>query len=333
MSTPDSNDNNLALLEQEAEFVKSLKLLYTICMPMMQLNLLGTLYVLLRTFLRWKSSNSLSLAHRVPFYIAIIDLLIYLSLVPTYMTVLLYGRLPSTCAVSGAFLIATSASNMILVCIVAISAYLRVCHQFVIDFGRWDWKLHTTVACLAVTGALMAIPTLGQAGFFCAASGLYFEIINFVAIYAILGICIFCYVMIARKLRETKRTIKKAFRSGNVTREQKIELRVMLKTSSYVFMFILNWAPSTLFQIGTFLDWFPYWVFVIALLTYSSGGVLNALQYAINETPWGVDDGSRATGQGTDMEKGSVVTVDTNGEERMMWKGPVEVVDLEPDMN
>lgn len=55
----------------------NMKVLWAFGFAVMQLHLLGTLYVMLRTYTRWKRAGLLSMAHRLPFYLSCLDFCLY----------------------------------------------------------------------------------------------------------------------------------------------------------------------------------------------------------------------------------------------------------------
>nr|CAG8467738.1 9813_t:CDS:2 [Entrophospora candida] len=107
------------------------------------MNLLGSLYVIHRTYIVWKLDKIITLSLRMPFYIALTDA--FLSFIHTinlsYTAANKTTWTQSSCAVIGGLVIILFAINALLVGIIAISTWLRVCKNIEIDNGIYDYKL------------------------------------------------------------------------------------------------------------------------------------------------------------------------------------------------
>lgn len=51
-------------------------------------------------------------------------------------------------------------------------------------------------------------------------------------------------------------------------------------------IFIINWGPALPYVIGELVGWTPFPIYILVNLGLSMGGILNAIQYAVNEGVW-----------------------------------------------
>ncbi|RIA97266.1 hypothetical protein C1645_300876 [Glomus cerebriforme] len=132
--------------------------MYAISLIILQIGSLCTLYVILRTFLRWRRIEfSLNMAHKLPFYMALSDLAIYVTLTINlyYPTANMELWPEHSCKIVAFTFFYSALSNMILVGCLAILSYFRVCKTMYYELGIFDYKLFLLPI---VFPALISIP-------------------------------------------------------------------------------------------------------------------------------------------------------------------------------
>ncbi|RGB40108.1 hypothetical protein C1646_739778 [Rhizophagus diaphanus] len=237
--------------------------MYIIILVILQIGSLSTLYVILRTFIRWKRIDfSLNMTHKLPFYMALSDLIIYVAL-----TVNLYYPLANmkpwsdySCKIVSLVFFYSSLSNMILVGCLAVLSYFRVCKTMYYELGIMDYKLFLLPV---VFPALISVPAWSHFGsdqYWCYSnrSSSFIPLTLLYVDIATLTISIFCYIAISYAI--------------NVV--------------GYLFIYILQWTPVMIYVLIDTQQQTSMWVYVVCFSSLSIGGVLNAARYISNEGWW-----------------------------------------------
>ncbi|PKC69321.1 hypothetical protein RhiirA1_456130 [Rhizophagus irregularis] len=116
------------------------------------INILGTLYIFYRTYLRWKLDHrGIILSLRFPFYLAITDFLyssaslINYSYSASNKSKFLNNEvisLPSPlCEIMGFSVVLFVSFNMLLVGAISITTWLRVVQEYYFELGKYDYKI------------------------------------------------------------------------------------------------------------------------------------------------------------------------------------------------
>ncbi|CAJ0861626.1 17621_t:CDS:2 [Entrophospora sp. SA101] len=138
-----NSNNTTTTLGDDKNAITDFYLVVTIGLLASLMNLLGSLYVIHRTYIVWKLDKIITLSLRMPFYIALTDA--FLSFIHTinlsYTAANKTTWTQSSCAVIGGLVIILFAINALLVGIIAIATWLRVCKNIEIDNGIYDYKL------------------------------------------------------------------------------------------------------------------------------------------------------------------------------------------------
>ncbi|CAH1757708.1 13062_t:CDS:2 [Entrophospora sp. SA101] len=212
---------NIELFEQNG-FLLTYSL-YWMTISILQIDLLCTVYVIYRTFKKWNSSNNgLSMAYRIPFYIAII------------------------------------------VCVGIQQP----------NYGRFDYKLFIVPIGSAICSTIVARPTFRSDEFWCYTSDEFTTIPKFLLAidFIILVLTLFCYVSIIVRINSAE--------LNNTNRSFLIASR---KIVGYLTMYIIQWTPLMSYVIADILDQEYASVFFISVNFIAFGGILNMIQYVINE--------------------------------------------------
>ncbi|CAJ0832314.1 13762_t:CDS:2 [Entrophospora sp. SA101] len=123
-----NSNNTTTTLGDDKNAITDFYLVVTIGLLASLMNLLGSLYVIHRTYIVWKLDKIITLSLRMPFYIALTDA--FLSFIHTinlsYTAANKTTWTQSSCAVIGGLVIILFAINALLVGIIAIATWLRV---------------------------------------------------------------------------------------------------------------------------------------------------------------------------------------------------------------
>ncbi|CAB4374069.1 unnamed protein product [Rhizophagus irregularis] len=259
--------------------------MYIIILIILQIGSLSTLYVILRTFIRWKRVDfSLNMTHKLPFYMALSDLIIYVSL--TYYPLANMKPWPDhSCKIVSLVFFYSSLSNMILVGCLAVLSYFRVCKTMYYELGIMDYKLFLLPI---VFPALISVPAWSHFGsdqYWCYSSRtssfipltlLYVDI-------ATLTISIFCYIAISYAINVVR---SRNDNNNHANNENNLFLPAYKKIVGYLFIYILQWTPVMVYVLIDTQQQTSMWVYVVCFSSLSIGGVLNAARYISNEGWW-----------------------------------------------
>ncbi|RUS19154.1 hypothetical protein BC937DRAFT_87922 [Endogone sp. FLAS-F59071] len=292
----------------------NMKVLWAFGFTIMQLHLLGTLYVMLRTYIRWRRAGLSSMAHRLPFYLSCLDFFLYFLYNGNGLPVITQGHTleETACKFVSGSIFYTVCVNMMLAGTTSVVTYLRVCRQIYFDLGKYDWRFLAFCVCIPLAATCIAIPSFGSDTYWCYANrkSKVIAVINLLLIFSVLVVACICYFCVITAVSRSK---AQAMGVTEVPRKlTSVENKAIKKIISYVMyalkfqelptqniaqslltpfpclsrVFVLNWSPSVPYVIGQVVDWAPFNLYVVTMLANCWGGILNALQYMLNEGLW-----------------------------------------------
>ncbi|CAB4494157.1 unnamed protein product [Rhizophagus irregularis] len=254
--------------------------MYGLDLIILQIGSLCTLYVIIRTFIRWfKQNYSLYMSHKLPFYMAFSEFFVYTALIINlYYPAINDKQWPEqSCKIMGLMFYFFAIFNMILVGSLALITYLRVCKAMNINTGILDYKLFIFPLIVPTILCIPAWEYFGPDGYWCfqnRASSFIPLVLLYMNI-SILMTSLFCYIGIAHAINVSRfRNDQENFRASNK------------KIISYLFMFILQWTPVMVFLIFDVNKEANMWIFVICFISLPAGGIINTYRYISNEGFW-----------------------------------------------
>ncbi|GBC06480.1 hypothetical protein RclHR1_06870011 [Rhizophagus clarus] len=255
-------------------------IMYGLDLILLQLGSLCTLYLIVRTFVRWfKQNYSLYMSHKLPFYMAFSEFLIYTALIINlYYPAINDRQWPEqSCKIMGLMFYFFAIFNMILVGSVAVITYLRVCKAMNIDTGVLDYKLFI---CPLIVPIVLSVPAwgyFGSDGYWCFQdrNSTFIPLVLLYLNIIILMTSLFCYIGIAHAINVSRfRNDEENFRTSNK------------KIIGYLFMFILQWTPVMVYLIFDINKEPDMWIFVICIISLPAGAILNTYRYISHESFW-----------------------------------------------
>ncbi|GES97461.1 hypothetical protein GLOIN_2v1717715 [Rhizophagus clarus] len=259
---------------------------------------IGCLYVFYRVYKQWILNRKiLGMIYKLPFYTACIDLLINISFFINIMHTVTNAQVwyEPICKTMSILNWAFITINLSFYSVIALMTYLRICHEKYCDCGRYEWKVWIIVFATSLILQLMNFPNHGARKYWCAGrtGQVRSPLILFAVITVSLLIICFCYMSIYLKIINVQNrpitTLSKDSDNengiGNEVLEQRaeIERRAAKKIMSYVLVFIIQWVPLQISGAARFFLNDDTWVYMIASIGRSFGGIGNAIQYIINE--------------------------------------------------
>ncbi|CAG8646514.1 4933_t:CDS:2 [Acaulospora morrowiae] len=269
------------------------------------LSCMCTSYVIIRTLIRWWiTRRSLSMALRVPFYIAISDFVLVCTYLPNLVYSLIHGHPwpEAQCRIIGGFTFFFISCNMTLVGLLAFLTYLRICRRWYLDLGKYDYKLFSVILVSSLVFTIVGIPSFGTSKYWCFTNhnNAIMPIITLVLNFTILSVTLFSYTMTLRQINSIN------FRRDNgnkfdtvATRSKQIEPIVIRKVIGYVLIFLLQWTPPMIYVFGQVINYDEMWIYIVTDATINLGGVGNMIQYIINEGWWDGYGSSSGTSVGS----------------------------------
>jgi p-aminobenzoyl-glutamate transporter AbgT len=130
-------------------------------------NIVGCCTIIVITFNRWKrrKPKTLTPSQRYPIYSSVIDLFIALITMPNLFYPMQNDKLLNTkglCVGIGFSMSMLISMNMMIMAVISIVTYLRICKGRVASLGKYDWILGMTVL---VPSLLISIITLASNGY------------------------------------------------------------------------------------------------------------------------------------------------------------------------
>ncbi|CAG8568203.1 15511_t:CDS:2, partial [Cetraspora pellucida] len=163
---------------------------------------------------------------------------------------------------------------------ISIITYLRVCKQRICDTGIYDWKIFLPVITISSIVSVLALDSYGPVKYWCAAKTdtIITPIASICTTFIVLSICLFCYIQTIQAIRSIKKqhlaiikrsVYNKPDNSTSVISE--VEMKVSIKVSGYILVFILQWIPSVPYDIYSFLGRTHPWVYCMVLVSVCMG--------------------------------------------------------------
>nr|CAG8446583.1 15907_t:CDS:2 [Entrophospora candida]CAG8449260.1 139_t:CDS:2 [Entrophospora candida] len=271
--TDEDVTSNFELFEQNGFLLTHS--LYWMTISILQIDLLCTVYVIYRTYKKWKSSNNgLSMAYRIPFYIAIIEIFIYVFQTTNLIHPAIFIENwpePYCSIISGGFFFVT-VTNIFMVGVIALMSWLVGIQQP--NYGKFDYRLFIVPIGSAICSTIVARPTFRSDEFWCYTSDEFTTIPKLLLAidFIVLVLTLFCYVSIIVRINSAE--------LNNTNRSFLIASR---KIVGYLTMYIIQWTPLMSYVIADILDQEYASVFFISINFIAFGGILNMIQYVINE--------------------------------------------------
>ncbi|CAB4373858.1 unnamed protein product [Rhizophagus irregularis] len=261
----------------------------------------GCIYVFYRTYEQWRlNDKKLKMIHRLPFYTACSDFLIdtnfFVNVIHTAIYAEVWGQPMCNiiCILHWLFLLI----NLSLYGVIAVTTYLRICHEKYFYRGKYDYKIWVIIITAAIIFQLININNHGPRKYWCngrSGQRVSFTLL-FVIITSILIIICYCYFMTLYTIKlQNSNSINNIINNNhnfdskneeikimNRLRISEIEKKAAWKIISYILLFILQWLPV---QINIATRWTTIretWTYILgALVTF--GGIGNAIIYICNE--------------------------------------------------
>uniref|UniRef100_U9TMA7 G-protein coupled receptors family 1 profile domain-containing protein n=1 Tax=Rhizophagus irregularis (strain DAOM 181602 / DAOM 197198 / MUCL 43194) TaxID=747089 RepID=U9TMA7_RHIID len=269
--------------------------LYILAIPCIicnQLSLAGCFYVLFGTFRRWRAAPTrlVPMTLRIPFYIAITDLLLYTMNFPNILFTLIFHH-PWPDPICGIIGFASNLFmnlNMTLSLMLSIFIYVRVCRNEYFLLGPYDWKLILVVLISSVLLASFSSNDYGNDTWWCASSH---KKVSYKVLF--------------------KKTISEESGVTDVTHKKLVEINYKFGTKvvTYIIIFVLQWVFSFPYHITRLNHDRSVWTFILFGISVNSGGILNGIQYHLNGG-WKIKPN---TSNNTDLNSGQLeqITVTT----------------------
>ncbi|GES97462.1 hypothetical protein GLOIN_2v1847874 [Rhizophagus clarus] len=258
----------------------------------------GCIYVFYRTYEQWKlNDKKLKMIHKLPFYTACSDFLIdtnyFINVIHTAIYAEVWGQ--PVCNIISGFHWLFLMINLSLYGVIAVTTYLRICHEIYFYRGKYDYKLWLIVITTAITFELINMNNYGPRKYWCIGKpGQKVSfILLFILITLILIIICYCYFMILYTIKSqnsirdiiTNRTSDsktEEIENMNKLKRAEFERRAAWKIISYILLFILQWLPVQINIITRWISIRATWSYVLGVLV-TFGGFGNAIIYICNE--------------------------------------------------
>ncbi|CAB4473406.1 unnamed protein product [Rhizophagus irregularis] len=261
------------------------------------INILGTLYIFYRTYLRWKLDHrGIILSLRFPFYLAITDFLyssaslINYSYSASNKSKFLNNEvisLPSPlCEIMGFSVVLFVSFNMLLVGAISITTWLRVVQEYYFELGKYDYKIWFPIVILSLIFPLSTLNAYGSTKYNCATKPEASAVMTifFILIVLILATIVFCYVHILITIHRVKEENSSVSSSNNSWMYlNNIEKKTLKKVLTYILIFILQYVPVLIYNMCRILKIQNFIIGVIVSSVICLGGIGNVIQYMCNE--------------------------------------------------
>ncbi|RIA88296.1 hypothetical protein C1645_775263 [Glomus cerebriforme] len=173
--------------------------------------------------------------------------------------------------------------NIFLVGGVAVTTFLRVKRGRLFSLGKYDYKLFIGMLILSLISTISFNKNYGSNKYWCA--GEYND--EMLAIYSlciitlVITVSLFCYISIICEMRSIK--IDESFGNEEISNQRKeTNNRIYSKISSYILIFIIQYVPVTIYNIGHIIHINHYWVYVVCDIGINFGGIGNFVQVCCN---------------------------------------------------
>ncbi|RIA97264.1 hypothetical protein C1645_752904 [Glomus cerebriforme] len=263
--------------------VVEIHIMYGLDIMIIQLGSLCTLYMIIRTFIRWCKHNlSLHMSHKLPFYMALSEFFIYTPLlINLYYPAVNDKQWPEqSCKILGLNFYFFASFNMTLVGSLALITYLRVCKAMNINTGLLDYKLFIFPILISTVLSIPAWKYTGADGYWCfqnRKSSFIPLVLLYMDIFILLT-SLFSYIGIAHAINVSRfRNDEENFRTSNK------------KIIGYLFMYIMQWTPVMIYIICDIEHQANMWIFAICILSLPIGSIINTYRYISSEGFWNID--------------------------------------------
>ncbi|CAG8510414.1 25377_t:CDS:2 [Racocetra persica] len=208
-------------------------------------------YLIIRILCRWwVTDRSLSMAHRVPFYMSIAAV--------NGQTLQGVG-----CKVAGGITFFFVAFNVTLVGSLSLTTYLRICRKLIINFGRYDYKLFSFIILISLTLTLIGVHDYGPNKFWCysAPTDPITPLVTLIS---------------------NKKNIRQL--GSDAVKFNRIDLIVVRKIIGYILIFLIEWIPTIVYFIAQMVQYDNIWIYTVAVVTINFGGLGNMILYIGHES-------------------------------------------------
>ncbi|PKY49963.1 hypothetical protein RhiirA4_466172 [Rhizophagus irregularis] len=266
------------------------------------LNLLGSLYIFYRTYLRWKFDYDkiTLLSVRFPFYIAITDFLFSLIILIDFSYTASNASALSNatkeedilwpspyCEILGFFNTAFTLLNMLLVGSLSITTWLRVVQEYYFSWGRYDYKVWSPICLISFIIPLISVHDFGPQVYWCGINEYDNSLIStflLVTILLTLLTIVFCYMHVLKLIHNVREDSPIENSEADIQRHNNIEKKILKKVMAYILVFIFQYIPLLLSDIFKLLK-INYIILLnaLSLSAISIGGISNLIQYIRNE--------------------------------------------------
>ncbi|GBC07629.1 hypothetical protein RclHR1_07590010 [Rhizophagus clarus] len=266
--------------------------LYTLAIPCIicnQLSLVGCFYVLVGTFRRWKAAptGKIPMTQRVPYYTAITDLLLYMINFPNILYTLIFHKPwpDPMCRIIGFVSNFFMNLNMTLYVMLSILTYVRMCRNEFLILGPYDWKLTLIIFMLSIILSALSFGDYGEDTWWCASSHIHISYQVLLSTSVIIITTFFCYIKVVRKINSIEKTILDVNENSDIIHKRLAEINYKFgtKVATYISIFVLQWVFSFPYHITRIIHDRSVWTFILFGVSVNSGGILNGIQYHINE--------------------------------------------------
>ncbi|GBC42987.2 hypothetical protein GLOIN_2v1507690 [Rhizophagus irregularis DAOM 181602=DAOM 197198] len=266
------------------------------------LNLLGSLYIFYRTYLRWKFDYDkiTLLSVRFPFYIAITDFLFSIIILIDFSYTASNASALSNatkeedilwpspyCEILGFFNTAFTLLNMLLVGSLSITTWLRVVQEYYFSWGRYDYKVWSPICLISFIIPLISVHDFGSQVYWCGINEYDNSLIStflLVTILLTLITIVFCYMHVLKLIHNVREDSPIENSEADIQRHNNIEKKILKKVMAYILVFIFQYIPLLLSDIFKLLK-INYIILLnaLSLSAISIGGISNLIQYIRNE--------------------------------------------------
>lgn len=122
------------------------------------LSAIGSCWILINALLtaRKNPGTFADIGSRLPIYLSILDLCFAAWHSSDHLYLVIHQQVPSACIAMGILLQLFMGSQMTMIGWIAVTTYLRVCREFDIKYGAYDWRLVVLVFGLAAIPVIVA---------------------------------------------------------------------------------------------------------------------------------------------------------------------------------
>ncbi|CAG8507418.1 9706_t:CDS:2, partial [Paraglomus brasilianum] len=178
------------------------------------MNIFGCIVIFVLSYRTSKKLlEPLSPTQRFPLYMAVLDLLTAIFIIPNLLYPMIHNRLlpGAWCIVMGFGMSTLISMNMMLMAIIAVITYLSVCHKKTGASGAKDWALFasTILPSLSIAVITLAMNGYGPDTFWCftqrSASGSQVNLVAMVAFaYIVTAVTTFCYLNVIKRIHNVE---------------------------------------------------------------------------------------------------------------------------------